>query len=784
MFRERIRRFMPSMFPPFRLRRDLNALLICAVLFLCASCASAITPVYEHKEGSLPSVRFMLPGEIPLELVTLPAGSIAMQVNRKPQPNETTDKDGRVVYKFKEDALSIGKYEVTQAQWTAVMRTTQQALTETARPGGKPFGIGPDYPVHDVSAEQAKEFCARLNKSLPGSFRFRFALPNEAEWEYACRAGTATELNNGRDLRARDNQSFALAEVAWYRGNSFTPAPSAAEVGRKKPNAWGLYDMHGNVQELCDDWFMRDFSAAWKGDLAAMRGGSWHDSPENCTSAACRPVDAAVPVFNAGFRIVLKPATDIPKTPVQYAATPLHPDRITGLAVLVKFPDDPPDVIIPKEKVEYFLNEKNYRGYGNSCSIFDFVDNQSYGRCELKYLVSDYVVADHERSYYQQALNYRGADMLIKEAMAKLPKDFDLSSVSRTSDGTIRSACVLYSRNSSFDGLWPQAHWFTPMDQIRLPGGLHSLQVLICGIQDSPTVSILIHEIMHQTFGILDYVDYGEKSDKTPKNEQKVSHGLGNHCIMGIGMYDRITGLQTNPTALAGPFRYRLGWLKALPLPSKGKVRIPATSEYAYIYRNPDDPDEYFLLENRNADTSFYRALPSHGLAIWHVDDAVTDQEEDEEMTKEKHYEISLEQAGGVPLLEKTCPGTFGHQTHGRDCNGIATDYFYPPDRIVFNDTSKPDSLWWDGSPSGLDISNIEVDGRDLIITIGPDPKNPRPRQQVQPQTQTQSRTQSQQSQAQPQNQLQPGRRTGQQPTQGFGPGRRMPGFGRDTGGR
>jgi len=306
--------------------------------------------------------------------------------------------------------------------------------------------------------------------------------------------------------------------------------------------------------------------------------------------------------------------------------------------------------------------------------------------------------------------------------MAKLPREFDLSSVSQEPDGTIRSACVLYSRNSSFDGLWPQAHWFTPMDQIRLPGGLHSMQVLICGIQDSPTVSILIHEIMHQTFDILDYVDYGEKSDKTPAAEQKVSHGLGNHCIMGIGMYDRLTGLQTNPTALAGPFRYRLGWLRALPLPSSGKVRIPATSEYGYIYRNPANPDEYFLLENRNAETSFYRALPSHGLAIWHVDDAVTDCEEDEEMTPEKHYEISLEQAGGVPLLEKTCPGTFGHQTHDRDCNGIATDYFYPPNRVVFNDSSTPDSHWWDGSPSGLEISNIEVDGRDLILTIGPDP--------------------------------------------------------------
>ena len=714
---------MTTLSAPVFSRETLLTCCLCVVMFFFASCSTlAVTPIYEHKKGELPSIRFMLPGEIPLELVTLPAGSIAMQVNRAPARGEKTDKDGRVIYTFAENALSVGKFEVTQAQWRAVMGTAQTELSAAARPGGRLFGVGPSLPVYDVSAKQALEFCRRLNNSLPSSFRYRFTLPNEAEWEYACRAGTTTELNSGRDLRARNHISAALNELAWYRGNSLIPEPTVSAAGLRKPNAWGLYDMHGNVQELCLDWFMRDFSAAYAGDLSARRGGSWHDNAENCTSASSEPVDASVPVFDAGFRVALKPLADIPKNAPAYARTPLHPDTITGLAVLIRFPDDPDDLIIPKEKVEFFLNERNYRGYGNSCSVFDFVDNQSYGRCRLKYLVSDYVVADHERSYYQQALNYRGADMLIKEAMAKLPREFDLSSVSQEPDGTIRSACVLYSRNSSFDGLWPQAHWFTPMDQIRLPGGLHSMQVLICGIQDSPTVSILIHEIMHQTFDILDYVDYGEKSDKTPAAEQKVSHGLGNHCIMGIGMYDRLTGLQTNPTALAGPFRFRLGWLRALPLPASGKVRIPATSEYGYIYRNPANPDEYFLLENRNAETSFYRALPSHGLAIWHVDDAVTDCEEDEEMTLEKHYEISLEQAGGVPLLEKTCPGTFGHLTHGRDCNGIATDYFYPPNRVVFNDSSKPDSRWWDGSPSGLEISNIEVDGRDLILTIGPDP--------------------------------------------------------------
>ena len=275
---------------------------ICAVMFLFTACSSlAVTPIYEHKKGALPSIRFMLPGEIPLELVTLPAGSIAMQVNRAPASGEKTTQDGRVIYNFAENALSVGKYEVTQAQWKAVMGSTQAELSAAARPGGALYGVGPDYPVYDVSAKQAQEFCRRLNNSLPSSFRYRFTLPNEAEWEYACRAGTTTELNSGRDLRAREHVSMALAELAWYRGNSFISTPSASSVGLKKPNAWGLYDMHGNVQELCLDWFMRDFSAAYRDDLSARRGGSWHDNPENCTSAFSNPWMPPSPSSTLGF---------------------------------------------------------------------------------------------------------------------------------------------------------------------------------------------------------------------------------------------------------------------------------------------------------------------------------------------------------------------------------------------------------------------------------------------------------------------------------------------------
>ena len=119
---KRIFRLMLKPTRPTGFRSALLSCLLGSAAFLNASCASAITPIYEHKDGALPSIRFMLPGEIPLEFITLPAGSIAMQVNRKPQANETKDRDGRVVYKFKENELSIGKFEVTQAQWQEIGR--------------------------------------------------------------------------------------------------------------------------------------------------------------------------------------------------------------------------------------------------------------------------------------------------------------------------------------------------------------------------------------------------------------------------------------------------------------------------------------------------------------------------------------------------------------------------------------------------------------------------------------------------------------------------------------
>jgi formylglycine-generating enzyme required for sulfatase activity len=135
----------------------------------------------------------------------------------------------------------IGVTEVTQAQWTAVMAT---------RPWrGQEFSPnGDDYPATDVSDEEAMEFCRRL--SVREGARYR--LPTEAEWEYACRAGSTSNFCYG-DSEER------LGEYAWwgaFRPNAVVdPEPFPRKVGLKRPNAFGLYDMHGNVSEWCSDWY-------------------------------------------------------------------------------------------------------------------------------------------------------------------------------------------------------------------------------------------------------------------------------------------------------------------------------------------------------------------------------------------------------------------------------------------------------------------------------------------------------------------------------------------------
>ncbi|MFC1452430.1 formylglycine-generating enzyme family protein [Verrucomicrobiota bacterium] len=164
-------------------------------------------------------------------------------------------------------AYYMGKYEVTQGQWRQLMRKTHKTSNHR----------GLRMPVNCILPPDWVAFCATLNKrygrKLPEGWVFR--LPTEAEWEYACRAGTETDFWFG-------NESAKLGDYDWFGGNS---RGKPHEVGTKRPNPWGLHDMHGNVMECCLDKFapyrftpgevLEDPFVPGKGEDCVMRGGNW-----------------------------------------------------------------------------------------------------------------------------------------------------------------------------------------------------------------------------------------------------------------------------------------------------------------------------------------------------------------------------------------------------------------------------------------------------------------------------------------------------------------------------
>lgn len=193
-------------------------------------------------------------------------------------------------------AFYMGKYEVTQSEYAKVSGTNAAA-----------FPTNPNLPMEMVSWPDAMAHCHRLNQReaaagrLPAGWAYR--LPTEAEWEYCCRAGKATRYSFGDDLTGTE-----IAKYAWFgEVNTGRTRP----VGTKLPNPWGLYDMHGNVWELClDAWTYTGGSATnpqGTGSGRMTRGGSWHSSAARCRAASRNPYDTVGREAWVGFRVVLAP---------------------------------------------------------------------------------------------------------------------------------------------------------------------------------------------------------------------------------------------------------------------------------------------------------------------------------------------------------------------------------------------------------------------------------------------------------------------------------------------
>ena len=191
----------------------------------------------------------------------------------------------------------IGKYEVTQAQWEAVMGTSISQQRDKAGCSSL-YGIGANYPMYYVSWNEVQEFISRLN-ALTGK---QYRLPTEAEWEYAARGG-----NQSRGYKY--SGSNFIEQVAWFTDNS---GGTTHPVGTKSPNELGIYDMSGNVYEWCYDWYgsyssaqqtnpMGPSSASYRVD----RGGCWGIDASYCR-VSDRNYDAPANRYSSlGIRLVL-----------------------------------------------------------------------------------------------------------------------------------------------------------------------------------------------------------------------------------------------------------------------------------------------------------------------------------------------------------------------------------------------------------------------------------------------------------------------------------------------
>ena len=185
----------------------------------------------------------------------------------------------------------LGVHEVTQAQYEAVI-------------GRNPSGFkGAAHPVEQVNWDDAVAFCGRLSELPAEKAAGRlYRLPTEAEWEYACRAGSTTTYSFG-------DETARLAEFGWYSNNS--GSAKLHPVGEKKPNAWGLYDMHGNVWEWCHDWYgpypvgdVADPTGPESGSVRVDRGGSWHYIARFCRSASRYRFAPGSRTSVLGFRVL------------------------------------------------------------------------------------------------------------------------------------------------------------------------------------------------------------------------------------------------------------------------------------------------------------------------------------------------------------------------------------------------------------------------------------------------------------------------------------------------
>lgn len=373
---------------------------------------------------------------------------------------------------------------------------------------------------------------------------------------------------------------------------------------------------------------------------------------------------------------------------------PAPPKRQTvgdfvGLCLLIQFPDVPST--ITAQEVEAFCNRKGYSGFGNRGSVFDYFLDVSADKLRYTNIVAPYYTTKHPRGYYtsesvEQPIRARE---LIKEALDHLKaQGFDFSRLTSDDENYVYALNVFYAGsrvNYWGKGLWP--HSFHLLNPTQIGAGKLAYDYQITDMGNELTLGTFCHENGHMICDFPDLYDYGYES-----------RGVGVYCLMCAGSEPD----EKNPAQVCAYLKYRAGWAEDLTkLTGNLNAEAPAGKNSFFIYSR--NVSEYFIIENR-LKAGRDNGLADSGLAIWHIDELGNNN--NEQMTAGSHYECSLVQADGENDLE-----------HGKN-DGDDKDLFHKGGNDRFADSTKPNSKWWDGTSSGLEIYNIGLSGQKVAFSV------------------------------------------------------------------
>jgi M6 family metalloprotease-like protein len=387
-----------------------------------------------------------------------------------------------------------------------------------------------------------------------------------------------------------------------------------------------------------------------------------------------------------------------------------------GLTLLISFPDKPQDKRFTTQDIDRFCNDLNYTQYGNNGSVRTYFARNSLGRLDYTNLVTSYYQAKHPKAYYtdpQVEYTVRARE-LIFEALDGLDGTIDFKQFDGNQDGLIDALNVFYAGdtdNNWSEGLWPHSsgiEWKSKKDA-KAPVAW-AYQFTSFGEPEVSPNEMAISTFCHENLHLI-----GNMNDVYGVTDSEGEGGVG------VGSWSHLASNTNvkNPARVDGYSAARAGWRDVVDLTSQsyGARTIVAESKVVYRYRNPKNPYEYYLIENRQqqSESRSDAAIPGSGIAIWHCDETGDNyyySSIEKPSDPGLHYELALVQADDRFDLE------FGENI------GDATDLWYrgnPASTGSISSTAqrKNNTLWWDGTDSGLVLRDFSANGTVMTFTVG-----------------------------------------------------------------